>query len=157
MMIISRTTTTNTLHSPPISTPEEALDLLNIASERCGYKGRVHYAIDPASSEFFSSSSGEYNLGMKMDTPKQLKASELASLYKKLLAEYPIILLEDPFAQDDWPAWTEFNKDCPVELVGDDLLATNLDRINMAIEKRACNSLLLKINQIGTISESIAA
>lgn len=142
---------------PPISTPEDVLDLLDVASERCGYKGRIHFAIDPASSELFSPSLGEYNLGIKTNSAHKLQAHELASLYKKLLAKCPIILLEDSFVQDDWPAWIEFNKDCRIELVGDDLLATNLERIEMAIQKKVCNSLLLRINQISTISESIAA
>ena len=71
--------------------------------------------------------------------------------------KYPIILLEDPFAEDDWPAWGAFKKDCPIELVGDDLLATNIERIETAKDKDACNSLLLKINQIGTITESLEA
>lgn len=65
--------------------------------------------------------------------------------------------MEDPFAEDDWAAWTAFNKNCQIELVGDDLLATNTDRIRMAEEKKACNSLLLKINQIGTITEAMEA
>jgi enolase len=67
------------------------------------------------------------------------------------------VLLEDPFAQDDWEAWTAFNKTCKIELVGDDLLATNPDRIKIADGKNACNSLLLKVNQIGTITEAIEA
>ena len=83
--------------------------------------------------------------------------SQLAKLYHSLLAKYPIILLEDPFGQDDWSTWTEFNKSCRVELVGDDLLATNIKRISLAEERHACNSILLKINQIGTITESIEA
>lgn len=71
--------------------------------------------------------------------------------------KYPIILLEDPFAEDDWAAWSAFKKNCPIEVVGDDLLATNIERIETAKEKDACNSLLLKINQIGTITESLEA
>ena len=81
----------------------------------------------------------------------------MAELYRGLLEKYPVVLLEDPFAQDDWEAWTAFNKDCKVELVGDDLLATNVHRIDTADQKKACNSLLSKINQIGTITESIEA
>lgn len=66
-------------------------------------------------------------------------------------------MLEDPFAEDDWEAWKSFKKVCPVELVGDDLLATNIERINIAKDRDACTGLLLKINQIGSITESIAA
>jgi enolase len=78
-------------------------------------------------------------------------------MYKDLIKKYPIHLLEDPFAEDDWDAWTEFHKQTNIELVGDDLLATNVERIKTAVEKKACNALLLKINQIGTITESMNA
>jgi enolase len=89
--------------------------------------------------------------------PEKLSPDESVKLYLELLAKYPTILLEGPFGQDDWDSWTEFNKTCPIELVGDDLLATNIVRIKTAEEKKACNALLLKINQIGTISEAINA
>lgn len=73
------------------------------------------------------------------------------------MKNYPIVLLEDPFGQDDWAAWATFNQSSQVELVGDDLLATNIERMRIAEEQKACNGLLLKINQIGTITESIKA
>lgn len=73
------------------------------------------------------------------------------------MQNYPIVLLEDPFAETDWDSWIEFNQNCPVELVGDDLLVTNTKYVREANDKRACNSMLLKINQIGTISEAIEA
>lgn len=141
--------------APPISQPHEALDLLVTAVENCGYTGRIKFAIDPASSEFYRG--GEYDLGFKGKTSEKYTGEKLGDLYRQLLDKYPIILLEDPYAQDDWPSWTAFNKTCPVELVGDDLLATNVDRIGEAKEKTACNSLLLKINQIGTITEALSA
>lgn len=81
----------------------------------------------------------------------------MQKLYKGILEKYPMVLLEDPFAEDDWQSWAEFNKDCPVELVGDDLLCTNIERVKMAAEKKACNAMLLKVNQIGTVSEAIEA
>lgn len=143
--------------APPISLPHEALDLLNDAIQAAGHKGRVKIGIDPASTEFFDVESMTYNLGMKWGRPNRLSRQDLMELYHKLLDKYPIVLLEDPFAQDDWGTWTEFNKNCPIELVGDDLLATNIGRVNEADQKKACNSLLLKINQIGTISEAIDA
>ena len=142
--------------APPISEPHEALDLLMEAIKAAGHEHQVKIGIDPASSEFLTSD-GKYNMGMKWDRPKELSSSEMIDLYHSLLERYPIVLLEDPFAQDDWQAWTSFNASCPVELVGDDLLATNLKRINRANDEKACNSLLLKINQIGTISEAITA
>lgn len=143
--------------APPVSEPREALDLLVAAIKAAGHEGRVKIGIDPASSEFYSASDDNYNIGMKWDSPNLQSGQEMAKLYRDLLADYPITLLEDPFAQDDWNSWTLFNQDCAVELVGDDLLATNLDRIKIAHERKACNALLLKINQIGTITESIAA
>lgn len=143
--------------APPISQPHEALDLLVEAIGKAGHSGKVMFGIDPASSEFFDSQDETYDMGKKWAAPNRLSVPEISELYHGLLTKYPIVLLEDPFAQDDWQAWTSFNKDCPVELVGDDLLATNLKRINQANDRKACNALLLKINQIGTITESIAA
>lgn len=81
----------------------------------------------------------------------------MAQLYHSLLERYPIVLLEDPFAESDWSSWTEFNKTCPVELVGDDLLVTNTKYVQEAQEKKACSAMLLKVNQIGTMSEAIDA
>lgn len=141
--------------APPIHHPSEALDLLTAAIEAAGHTGRIKFGIDPASQSFFKD--GKYDMGFKTPNPEPKSYQEMAKLYHSLLEAYPIILLEDPFGQDDWPAWTEFAKDCKVELVGDDLLATNIKRIKMGEEKKACNSLLLKINQIGTITESLAA
>ncbi len=116
--------------------------------------------MDPASSEFLASD--KYDLAFKdpavqPSSNATLSAAELGRLYQDLIQKYPIILLEDPFAQDDWDAWSKFNQTCEIELVGDDLLATNIGRMKTADEKKACNSLLLKMNQIGTITESIDA
>ncbi|KAJ5501263.1 Enolase C-terminal [Penicillium expansum] len=141
--------------TPPISQPHEALDLLVEAVYRAGYTDRIKFAIDPASSEFFRG--GKYDIGFKDDKPNPQSSQQLAELYRSLLQNYPIVLLEDPFAETDWDSWTEFNKKCPVELVGDDLLVTNTRNVQEANAKRACNSMLLKINQIGTISEAIEA
>ncbi|KAK5172024.1 uncharacterized protein LTR77_003661 [Saxophila tyrrhenica] len=141
--------------APPISHPSEALDLLVQAIEDAGHTGKIKVGIDPASQSF--EKAGEYDLGFKTDTAQKMGSGELTRLYRELLDKYPIVLLEDPFGQDDWDAWMQFNKDCEVELVGDDLLATNIERIKMAKRKAACDSLLLKINQIGTLSEALAA
>ncbi|KAJ5392056.1 hypothetical protein N7509_007546 [Penicillium cosmopolitanum] len=138
--------------APPISEPHEALDLLVQAVSNAGLSGKIKFAIDPASSEFFRES--KYDIGFKGAT-KLKTAKEMMGLYQSLLEEYPVVLLEDPFAQNDWDSWTEFNKACPVELVGDDLLVTNPVYVQMARYKDACNAMLLKINQIGTISEAI--
>ena len=144
--------------APPISRPQQALDLLTQAVKEAGYEGKVAFAIDPASQEFLNSS-GKYDLDIKAATQKheKLTPSKLSELYRSLLSSYPILLLEDPFGQDDWQSWIEFSKSTEVELVGDDLLATNIERVRIAAEKKACNSMLLKINQIGTITEALDA
>jgi len=141
--------------APPIHRPEDALDLLVGAIAAAGHEGKIKIGIDPASQSFFRN--GNYNLGYKTDHENTLNATDLASFYRRLLEKYPIVLLEDPFGQDDWAAFMEFNKDCSVELVGDDLLATNTNRVQLAIQKGACNSMLMKVNQIGTVSEAITA
>ncbi len=123
--------------------------------DNCGHTGQIKFGLDPASSEF--NKDGEYDHGFKGKASEKYTGEDLGILYRQLLDKYPIILLEDPHAQDDWPSWTAFNKTCAVELVGDDLLATNVERIEEAKEKKACNSLLLKINQIGTITEALSA
>ncbi|KAF9994036.1 phosphopyruvate hydratase, partial [Entomortierella chlamydospora] len=81
----------------------------------------------------------------------------LTSLYKEFIAHYPIVSIEDPFDQDDWAAWSHVSEQTDIQIVGDDLTVTNPLRIATAIDKKACNALLLKVNQIGTITESIKA
>lgn len=130
------------------------------AIEASGHAEKVKIGIDPASQEFFNEKDHSYDLGFKRKSSEQgvnFDAEALAKLYYEILEQYPVVLLEDPFGQDDWPAWTSFNADCSIELVGDDLLATNRGRIEKAHQEKACNALLLKINQIGTITEAIDA
>jgi len=141
--------------APPISQPHEALDLLMSAIKRAGHDGQFVIGMDPASTEFYTGDN--YDLGFKTAQHATLTRHEMVELYHELVKNYPIELLEDPFAEDDWESWIAFNKECKIELVGDDLLATNLTRIEMAQERKACNSLLLKMNQIGTVSEALAA
>jgi enolase len=141
--------------APPISHPIEALDILTTAVTKAGHEGRVKFGIDAASSEFFQVDG--YNIGFKSDNPNVLSPEQLQEFYGSLLKKYPIILLEDPFAEDDFTSWSSFHKQHSVELVGDDLLATNVKRMEVAKESNLCNSLLLKINQIGTISEALEA
>jgi enolase len=86
--------------APPISQPHEALDLLVEAVEAAGYTGKIKFAMDPASSEFFRE--GKYDLGIKDKTPAKMSPDELADLYRDLIAKYPLVLLEDPFAEDDF-------------------------------------------------------
>jgi enolase len=144
--------------APPISQPHEALDLLVEAVAAAGYTGRIKFAMDPASSEFFHD--GIYDLGLKDKVSPKLSPPQLSDLYRELFAKYPIVLLEDPFAEDDWETWSKFmangGEGLP-EIVGDDLTVTNVERVREAKEKGACSGLLLKINQIGTITEAINA
>jgi len=146
--------------APPISQPSEALDLLVEAVEKAGYTGKISFAMDPASSEFFRE--GMYDLGIKDKKSAKLTPKGLSDLYRGLIEKYPLVLIEDPFAEDDWESWSAFmgeegkGEGLP-EIVGDDLTVTNVERVEEAKGKGACNGLLLKINQIGTISEAIAA
>jgi enolase len=144
--------------APDIQTAEEALDLITEAIEKAGYTGKINIAMDVASSEFYRE--GKYDLDFKnpdSDRAKWLTYQQLADLYKCLAKKYPIVSIEDPFAEDDWEAWTHFFKNSDFQIVGDDLTVTNPERIKTAIEKQACNALLLKVNQIGTLTESIQA
>ena len=100
---------------------------------------------------------GHYDLGIRSSNRIAKDPAELSALYRELLADYPIILLEDPFAEDYWDFWTEFNRSCSIELVGDDLLVTNPRFVREAENRKACNSKLLKVNQIGTVTEAIAS
>lgn len=144
--------------APNLSTPQEALDLIVQAIEVAGYTGLIKIAMDCAASEFFKDNM--YDTDYKnpnTDGSKAYTGKQLGDLYEELVKNYPIVSIEDPFAEDDWETWSNEFPKLPVQLVADDLTVTNPKRIAMAIEKKAASGLLLKINQIGTISESIQA
>jgi len=146
--------------APDIQTAEEALDLITAAIEEAGYTGQMNIAMDVASSEFYKEDAKKYDLDFKnpdSDPEKWLTYEQLADLYKSLASKYPIVSIEDPFAEDDWEAWSYFFKTSDFQIVGDDLTVTNPIRIKKAIELKSCNALLLKVNQIGTLTESIQA
>lgn len=146
--------------APDIQTAEEALDLITEAIEKAGYTGSVKIAMDVASSEFYKVEEKKYDLDFKnpnSDKSKWLTYEELSDLYKKLAGKYPIVSIEDPFDEDDWEAWSYFFKTSDFQIVADDLTVTNPIRIKKAIELKSCNALLLKVNQIGTLTESIQA
>lgn len=146
--------------APDIQTAEEALDLITEAIEQAGYTGKVKIAMDVASSEFYKAEEKKYDLDFKnpeSDPAKWLTYEQLADLYSGLAKKYPIVSIEDPFAEDDWEAWSYFYKTTDVQIVADDLTVTNPLRIKKAIELKASNALLLKVNQIGTLTESIQA
>ncbi len=142
--------------APTIPSNEEALDLIISAIEEAGYApGKdISITIDAAASEFFEN--GKYFFKTENKT---LSAQQLIEYYEGLLKNYPIISLEDPFAEDDWQAFSEFTKrnGTKLQIIGDDLLATNPVRIKKAIRQNSCNALLLKVNQIGTVTEALKA
>jgi enolase len=108
--------------------------------------------------EFYDKDTNKYNLGFKTSTPDLKSSAELIEIYMALSREYPIVSIEDPFDQDDWDSWTRLTSLATTfQVVADDLTVSNPSRILEAHERRACNALLLKINQIGTITESIKA
>merc|ERR1719356_1518081 len=146
--------------APSVQDNNEALDVLMDAIEKSGHKDKVKIGTDVAASEFYKE--GKYDLDFKnpdSDKSKWLTGSELSAYYMEWFKKYPFVSIEDPFDQDDWAAYSEFNKACGKEqqIVGDDLLVTNVTRISKALQEDACNALLLKVNQIGSISEAIDA
>jgi len=136
--------------SPDISTAEEALDLLEEAVSCSGR--RIVFAVDAAASAFYKK--GKY--AVKKGS-KTLSAGELADYYMGLIRHYKIISLEDPFEQEHFNDFARLTKMAKVQIVGDDLLATNIARIRKAAKLKSCNCLLLKPNQAGTLSEAVAA
>jgi enolase len=132
--------------APNVSGADESLELLTEAIKKAGYEGKIKIALDVASSEFYKE--GKYDLDFKnpnSDPSKWISGVELADLYLSYVKKYPIVSIEDPFDQDDWEAWTHFTKSSGIQIVGDDLTVTNPLRIKTAIEKKACNGLLLKV------------
>uniref|UniRef100_A0A9J7ZVI8 Beta-enolase n=2 Tax=Cyprinus carpio TaxID=7962 RepID=A0A9J7ZVI8_CYPCA len=138
-------------------TENKSLELLKSAIEKAGYPDKIIIGMDVAASEFFRS--GKYDLDFKSpDDPKRhITGDQLGDLYKSFIKNYPVQSIEDPFDQDDWENWTKFTGSVDIQVVGDDLTVTNPKRIQQACEKKACNCLLLKVNQIGSVTESIQA
>ncbi len=146
--------------APNIQDNMEGLELLKEAIEESGYSGKIMIGMDVAASEFFNN--GFYDLDFKNPhSNKDMKKTgeEMIELYKDFIEKYNLISIEDPFDQNDWDSYQKLTSQIgqEVQVVGDDLLVTNPKRIKIAIEKKAVNALLLKVNQIGTITESIEA
>jgi len=144
--------------APNFQDNKEALDLLVEAIQKAGFEGKMKIAMDVAASEFYKD--GKYDLDFKNpETTEEnwLSSDQLLEMYKGFLTDYPVVSIEDPFDQDDWDAHTKLTEETDIQIVGDDLLVTNISRIATAVEKKACNALLLKVNQIGTVSEAIKA
>lgn len=147
--------------APPCDV-ESGLDMIMEASDKAGYLDKVSVGLDVASSEFKVAGEDAYDLDFKAadkDPSQVLSGDEMIALYKKLIDKYPIVTIEDPFDQDDWANWSKIVAEVgeEVQIVGDDLTVTNPIKIQEAVDTKAANCLLLKVNQIGSISESIDA
>ncbi|MDI3476063.1 MAG: enolase, partial [Thermococcaceae archaeon] len=142
--------------APPMKEVTEPLEVLIKAIEEAGYKpgDEIAFALDAASSEFFEGEKGKYVVA-----GKEYDKGELLELYRELVTMYPIVSIEDPFHEEDWEGFVMITKELgnKVQIVGDDLFVTNPKRIRKGIEMGAANALLLKVNQIGTLSEAIDA
>ncbi len=142
--------------APALKANSDAVELILQAIEKAGYRPgeQIAIALDPASSGFFED--GLYNLHTE---GRKVTSAEMVDRYAQWTAKYPIVVLEDGLAEDDWEGWKLLNQTLgqKIELVGDDLFVTNVERISRGIEENAANAVLIKLNQIGTISETIAA
>ena len=138
----------------PMDSVEKRLQFLLRCIDEAGYTGKIKIALDAAASEFYDKKSDCYRIGSKT-----YSSESLAQMYQDLIKKYPVISLEDGLAEDDWEGWSSLQAAIgkQVQIVGDDLLVTNPERIRTAIKKKAANALLLKPNQIGTVTEAIKA
>ena len=141
--------------APNLKSPDEALTYISMAVEKAGYKlgEEIYFALDPASTEFFKN--GKYQLEGE---GKSLTPDEMVKVYADLAKRYPIFSIEDGMAEDDWYGWKAITDliGSKVNLVGDDLFVTNVARLKMGIEKKTANAILIKVNQIGSLTETLA-
>lgn len=145
--------------APNIQENKEGLELLKEAIEKAGYTGKIKIGMDVAAAEFYTEDK-MYDLDFKTennDGSMKKTGEEMIEMYKEFCSEYPIVSIEDPFDQDDFENTGLLTGSGVCQVVGDDLLVTNPERVATAIEAKACNALLLKVNQIGSISEAIEA
>ena len=145
--------------APPCDN-REGCELIMDAIAKAGYEGMVDIGLDVAASEFKVEGKDLYDLNFKHCPGKELVSGKLLmEMYEDLAAKYPIVTIEDPFDEDDWSNWSAFTQRNAkkFQIVGDDLTVTNPSKISRAIKDGACTALLLKVNQIGTLSESIEA
>ncbi|MDX9832270.1 MAG: phosphopyruvate hydratase [Anaerolineae bacterium] len=142
--------------APSLKSNEEALDLIVEAIQKAGYSpgSDIFIALDPAATEVYDD--GKYHLKKEGRT---LSGEEMVDFYQAWVEKYPIISIEDGLAEDDWQHWVLMQErlGSKIQIVGDDLLVTNVQRLKMAIERKAANSILIKLNQIGTLTETLAA
>jgi enolase len=142
--------------APNLKSADDALSFIMKAIEKAGYKPGedVYLALDPASTEFFKN--GKYELEGE---GKSLSPDQMVKVYEDLTSRYPIVSIEDGMAEDDWEGWIALTKSIgsKVQLVGDDLFVTNTERLKQGIAKHAANAILIKVNQIGTLTETLDA
>lgn len=149
--------------APNVQDNNEALNVLMEAIKKSGHEGKVKIGTDVAASEFWRPEQKKYDLDFKNESGSsaemQKTAEEMIEYYKAWFSSYPFVSIEDPFDQDDWEAYSKFNAAVgdQVQIVGDDLLVTNPTRVRKALDCKACNALLLKVNQIGSVTEAIEA
>ncbi len=150
--------------APDLKSADEALELLTKAIEAAGYKPgeQVAFALDPAATELFEEAKAKGKKGycfFKSDPSRIASSDEMIDLWKKLCAKWPIRSLEDGLAEDDWDGWQKLTRELggKIQLVGDDLFVTNTKRLQEGIDKKAANSILVKVNQIGTLTETLDA
>ncbi len=145
-------------YAPPLKANNEAVEVILEAIEKAGFKAGndVVIALDPAASEFFDEETRTYNLRKE---GRKLTGEQMVEFWINWINQYPIVSLEDGLAQDDWDSWKLLTKEIghKVQIVGDDLLVTNTERVRRAVKEEACNALLVKVNQIGSLTETIEA
>ncbi|NIS81437.1 MAG: phosphopyruvate hydratase [Anaerolineales bacterium] len=145
-------------YAPALKANAEAVEVILEAIHKAGYKAgeQIAIALDPAASEFYDADSGKYRLRRE---GKELRGEEMVAFWASWVDQYPIVSIEDGLAQDDWESWKTMTAELGdrVQIVGDDLLVTNPERVRKAISENACNALLVKLNQIGTLTETIEA
>jgi enolase len=144
--------------APNLSSNEEALQIIMVAIEKAGYKPGedVFIALDSASSEFYNEEKGIYHLS---STNEDLNSNDMVSMFESWCSKYPIVSIEDALAEDDWDGWNVLTQKLgsKIQLVGDDLFVTNTKRLQKGIDMGIANSILIKVNQIGSLTETIAA
>lgn len=143
--------------APDLKSNEEAIELIIRAIEQAGYRAGedIFIALDPASSEFYKD--GRYVLNAEKEPTKT--SEELIDFYKYLVSKYPIISIEDGLAEEDWDGWKKMTEELgdKIQIVGDDLFVTNTKRLSRGIKEKSANSILIKLNQIGTLTETLAS
>jgi enolase len=146
--------------APQIRDENHTLEIILEALEKSGHARKVEIGLDAAASEFYDAKANTYNMSQKSGKNDRIMTpDQLVDLYANMAEKYPIVSIEDPFDQDDFATYTKMNARMgdKVQIVGDDLLVTNPKRVQAGIDQKMCNALLLKVNQIGSITESIEA